>query len=104
LRSATWLPRQHNDRAAERRLGYFAGLKELGLDENPSLAMETQSGFAGVAHAVASLLEAHPTIDAIFFAADVMAVGALFDASPAAGKCRSESPSPASTMPIWCAT
>ncbi|HEY0185079.1 MAG TPA: LacI family DNA-binding transcriptional regulator [Rhodopila sp.] len=73
------LPRQDNDRAAERTLGYFAGLKELGLPEDPAIAMETQSGFAGGAHAVVRLLEIDPAIDAIFFAADVMAVGALFE-------------------------
>jgi LacI family gluconate utilization system Gnt-I transcriptional repressor len=73
------LPRQENDRAAERMLGYQAGLKELGQKDDPTLIMETQSGFPGGQHALITLLEADATIDAIFFSADVMAVGALFE-------------------------
>ena len=73
------LPRRDNDRASERRLGYSAGLMELGMAEESGITMETAAGFAGGAHALTHLLEAHADLDAIFFSADVMAVGALFE-------------------------
>lgn len=68
-----------NDRAAERRRGYLAGLRALGREALPDLALVAQPGFAGGADAVVALLARDPGIDAIFFAADVMAVGALFE-------------------------
>ena len=68
-----------NDRAAERRRGYLAGLRALGREALPDLALVARPGFAGGAEAVVALLARDPGIDAIFFAADVMAVGALFE-------------------------
>ncbi len=73
------LPVQTNDRAKERQLGYFAAMEELGLGVDPSLAVETEPGFQGGADALKRLVEACPTIQAVFFSADVMAVGALFE-------------------------
>ncbi len=68
-----------NDRSVERRRGYLAGMKALGLAAAPRLAAEAAPGFAGGADAVVRLVRRDPAIDAIFFAADVMAVGALFE-------------------------
>jgi LacI family gluconate utilization system Gnt-I transcriptional repressor len=68
-----------NDRARQRLEGYFAGIRELGLPQDASLAVETESGFKGGADALGRLTKVHPSIDAIFFTADVMAVGALFE-------------------------
>jgi LacI family gluconate utilization system Gnt-I transcriptional repressor len=73
------LPLRNNERAAERRRGYFAGLKALGFAAEPGWAIEAPPGFAGGADAIVRLIARDPSIDAIFFAADVMAVGALFE-------------------------
>lgn len=70
---------RNNDRARIRFEGYLAGIEELGLPQDPSRAIETESGLQGGADALKRLLATHPEIDAIFFAADVMAVGALFE-------------------------
>ena len=68
-----------NERSVERRRGYRAALKELGLPEDPAIITEAEPGFAGGVSAVVQLIERAPELDAIFFAADVMAVGALFE-------------------------
>ena len=73
------LPVHDNERSVERRRGYRAALKELGLSEDPAIITEAEPGFAGGVSAVVQLIERTPDIDAIFFAADVMAVGALFE-------------------------
>ena len=69
-----------NDRAAQRRLGYLAALQEAGLPESPNLMVEVPPlGLAEGAAALATLVERDRNIDAVFFAADVLAVGALFE-------------------------
>ena len=73
------LPVRSNDRAQKRVQGYFAAIRELGLPEDPGIAVEAESGFKGGADALRRLIELDPSIEAIFFAADVMAVGALFE-------------------------
>lgn len=73
------LPLRNNERSVERRRGYLAGLRELGLTALPNLMVEASPGFAGGVDAVVRLVQSDPAIDAIFFAADVMAVGALFE-------------------------
>lgn len=70
---------RNNDRALTRFQGYLAGIEELGLPQHQSQAIETESGLQGGADALKRLLATHPEIDAIFFAADVMAVGALLE-------------------------
>ncbi len=73
------LPQHENDRATQRALGYRAGLEAIGLPLVQRRILESEGGFAGGQHAVVNLLAADPAIDAIFFSADVMAVGALFE-------------------------
>jgi LacI family gluconate utilization system Gnt-I transcriptional repressor len=73
------LPLRDNDRSEERRRGYFAALQELGLPADPSLVLEAAGGFSEGADAVVRLVQAHPDLDAGFFAGDVLAVGALFE-------------------------
>ncbi len=74
------LPVRNNDRSVERRRGFFAGLRALGLAADRQAAIESEEpGFAGGAAALSHLTERDPALDAIFFAADVMAVGALFE-------------------------
>ncbi len=71
------LPLRDNDRAAERRRGFLAGLRALGREAGATV--EATGGLAGGADALVRLLDADPELDAVFFAADVMAVGALFE-------------------------
>jgi len=73
------LPLRDNDRSEERRRGYFAALKELGLPADPSLVLEAPGGFSEGADALVRLIQTHPGLDAAFFAGDVLAVGALFE-------------------------
>jgi LacI family transcriptional regulator, gluconate utilization system Gnt-I transcriptional repressor len=73
------LPLRDNDRSEERRRGYFAALQELGLPADPTLVLEAAGGFSEGADAVVRLVQAHPDLDAGFFAGDVLAVGALFE-------------------------
>jgi LacI family gluconate utilization system Gnt-I transcriptional repressor len=73
------LPLRDNDRSRERRRGYLAALKELGLPSEPGLILEADGGFAEGADALVRLMQTHPDIDACFFAGDVLAVGALFE-------------------------
>jgi LacI family transcriptional regulator, gluconate utilization system Gnt-I transcriptional repressor len=73
------LPTQNNERSVERRRGFFAGLRALGLAVDKEAAIEADPGFAGGATALSRLTARDPSLEAIFFAADVMAVGALFE-------------------------
>jgi LacI family transcriptional regulator, gluconate utilization system Gnt-I transcriptional repressor len=73
------LPLRDNDRSQERRRGYFAALKEMGLPVDPGLVLEATGGFAEGADAVVRLIQTHPGLDAAFFAGDVLAVGALLE-------------------------
>jgi LacI family gluconate utilization system Gnt-I transcriptional repressor len=73
------LPLRDNDRSEERRRGYFAALTEAGLPADPGLVLESPGGFSEGADAVVRLVQAHPDLDAGFFAGDVLAVGALFE-------------------------
>ena len=73
------LPLRDNDRSEERRRGYFAALKELGLPADPSLVLEAPGGFSEGGDALVRLVQTHPGLDAAFFAGDVLAVGALFE-------------------------
>lgn len=73
------LPLRDNDRSEERRRGYFAALQELGLPVDDSLVLEATGGFSEGADALVRLVNAHPDLDAGFFAGEVLAVGALFE-------------------------
>ncbi|MBV9834117.1 MAG: LacI family DNA-binding transcriptional regulator [Alphaproteobacteria bacterium] len=74
------LPLADNDRSRERRRGYFAALKDMGLPVDPGLVLEAAGGgFAEGAGAVVRLVQTHPKLDAAFFAGDVLAMGALLE-------------------------
>jgi LacI family gluconate utilization system Gnt-I transcriptional repressor len=68
-----------NERARLRRQGYRAALKEAGILHNPRLERCMPQGFAGGAQALVDLLETEPRLEAVFFAGDVFAYGALFE-------------------------
>ncbi len=69
-----------NRRARERQRGYLAGLKALGRAKDPMLMMEVPGGLTSGSHAMVDLMNRVPDVDAIFFAGDVLAIGALFEA------------------------
>ncbi len=73
------LPLADNDRSIERRAGYLEALAELGRDADPQLMLELPGGIGSGAEAVARLSALTPHADAIFFAGDVLAIGAVFE-------------------------
>lgn len=73
------LVRRENDRARERLRGYQAALTEFGRKPDNTLILERPAGFSSGAEAVVHLVERTPQVDAIFFAGDVLAVGAALE-------------------------
>jgi LacI family gluconate utilization system Gnt-I transcriptional repressor len=73
------LPSANNNRSLARRKGYRAALAEAGLPEEPRLMLEMPPGLPSGAEAVVRLVEGPVAADAIFFAGDVLAIGALFE-------------------------
>jgi LacI family gluconate utilization system Gnt-I transcriptional repressor len=69
-----------NRRARERLRGHLAALKALGMKKDPLLISEVGPGLTSGAHAMVDMLSRAPGVDAIFFAGDVLAIGALFEA------------------------
>ena len=69
----------NNDRARKRREGFLAGIRELGIAEDACFTTEAESGLQGGADAIKRIAKVAPSIEAIFFSADVMAVGALLE-------------------------
>ncbi|MET9440426.1 LacI family DNA-binding transcriptional regulator [Streptomyces sp. NPDC006610] len=57
--------------------GYHEALSQAGLDNGPSLVVEGDFTEASGKRAMATLLERHPEVDAVFVASDSMAAGAL---------------------------
>lgn len=74
------LDTRNNMRSRERLRGYRAALTALGRARNPGLVCEVQPGLTAGAHAMIEMMQRVPEVDAIFFAGDVLAVGALFEA------------------------
>jgi LacI family gluconate utilization system Gnt-I transcriptional repressor len=68
-----------NRRARERQRGYLAALRSLGLKKDPLLMSEVAPGLGSGAHAMVDMMTRAPDVDAIFFAGDVLAIGALFE-------------------------
>jgi len=68
-----------NPRARERRRGYLAALRALNLPQDPRIIYQTPLGFREGAEALSILTRNCPDIDAIFFSAELWAVGALLE-------------------------
>ena len=68
-----------NDRARDRRRGYDLALAAAGRKPDASLCVETTLDIDAGAQAMASLLQRHPDVRAVFCSADAIAVGALFE-------------------------
>lgn len=73
------LPIAHSDRLRERRRGFMAGLRAHGLGVDPRLSLEVEAGLESGGRAMAHMLELKLPLDAVFFAGDVLAAGALFE-------------------------
>lgn len=71
-------PRAQNDRADERWHGYREALAAAGLPIRPELEIETELGFEKGAQALDMLRTREKRLDAIFFASDTWAMGAVF--------------------------
>ncbi|WP_043360400.1 LacI family DNA-binding transcriptional regulator [Belnapia sp. F-4-1] len=73
------LPLAANERSRDRRRGYAAALDEAGLPYDPRLVLEVPPGLAAGVEALDRLLEGGGDPDAIFFAGDVLAIGAALE-------------------------
>ncbi|WP_256476101.1 LacI family DNA-binding transcriptional regulator [Siccirubricoccus soli] len=73
------LPLAANERSRDRRRGYEAALEEAGLPYDPRLVLEVPPGLAAGVEALYRLLEGGGEPDAIFFAGDVLAIGAALE-------------------------
>ena len=49
------------------------------MQVDPDMVLEAPGGFSEGGDALVRLIQTHPDIDAVFFAGDVLAVGALFE-------------------------
>ncbi|HYF18021.1 MAG TPA: LacI family DNA-binding transcriptional regulator [Ramlibacter sp.] len=68
-----------NVRARHRREGFELALRQAGITPAPHLMLEAPAGFDSGAAALAQLTSAEPKLQAIFFAGDVLATGALLE-------------------------
>lgn len=75
------LPIKHNDRAAKRREGYIAALEASGRQVDKSIILESQPGLRNGGLALARLIEARTGVDAVFLTGDVLAAGAVLEAT-----------------------
>ncbi|WP_207537808.1 LacI family DNA-binding transcriptional regulator [Sabulicella rubraurantiaca] len=73
------LPSAANARSRDRRDGFLEALAELGRPQDPRLMLEMPSGLVSGAEALARLMEGAEPPDAIFFAGDVLAAGAVLE-------------------------
>jgi LacI family gluconate utilization system Gnt-I transcriptional repressor len=70
---------QTNERARERKRGYRAALQELKIRYDPDLVVEAPLGFQEGADAMSLIMSRVPEVSAVFFAAELWAVGALLE-------------------------
>jgi LacI family gluconate utilization system Gnt-I transcriptional repressor len=68
-----------NPRAAQRHLGFFDALEELGQKPDKTRTVAVSRGFGGGTEAITYLEANLPDADALFCAGDVLAAGALFE-------------------------
>jgi len=68
-----------NDRARERRHGYLAALESRDIAPDEKLILAVPPGLGAGREALLELMKVRPRPDAIFFAGDVLAIGAAFE-------------------------
>ncbi len=66
-----------NDRATRRRQGYLAAMCEAGLSPESSWIREAEFSFGHGAEVMGELTDSHPNLEAVFYANDILAIGAL---------------------------
>ena len=74
------LPVKHNDRLRERRRGFLSALRAAGIEVAPAMVLEVDQGLESGGRALTHMLTIDPTVQAVFFAGDVLAAGAVFEA------------------------
>lgn len=72
-------PIGNNDRAAQRRKGFIRALEDLGLRKRPDTFLTSLFGLNAGAGALGEILARRPETDAIFFANDTLAAGAILE-------------------------
>ncbi|MBA1146481.1 LacI family DNA-binding transcriptional regulator [Ectothiorhodospiraceae bacterium WFHF3C12] len=72
-------PTTANDRAEQRLRGYRHAVRELGLDTDARLEREAKFSFHAGAERLVEMIAERPDVEAIFFANDILAIGALFE-------------------------
>jgi len=70
---------KNRDRIGALRKGFVAALRRAGLPIAPELLLEVGAGMESGAKALSLILETAPATQAIFFAGDVLAAGAVFE-------------------------
>jgi len=70
---------RNNDRLRERRRGFIMRLRKLGVEIDPALVLEVEPGLESGSRALARIVETDPRVNAVFFAGDVLAAGAIFE-------------------------
>jgi LacI family gluconate utilization system Gnt-I transcriptional repressor len=73
------LPVTRSERLRQRRNGFLAALRKAGVSIDAELVLETGAGLQSGARALSEILERAPDTEAVFFAGDVLAAGALFE-------------------------
>jgi LacI family gluconate utilization system Gnt-I transcriptional repressor len=73
------LPVKYSDRLRDRRAGFFAGLRKAGITIAPELILEVGPGLESGGKALGQIVDTDPEVDAVFFAGDVLAAGAIFE-------------------------
>ena len=73
------LPLNGNERVKERQRGYQAALAAATIARDDALIVETPGGFENGAQTLVHLMTIRPKVDAIFFAGDVLAIGAMME-------------------------
>lgn len=73
------LPVKNRERIKALRSGFVTRLRGAGIAVEPHLLFEVEAGLASGAHALARIMETAPRTQAIFFAGDVLAAGAVFE-------------------------
>jgi LacI family gluconate utilization system Gnt-I transcriptional repressor len=73
------LPVASSERLRQRRNGFLAGLRKAGIELDPALLLEVDAGLNSGAQALAEVLTRAPRTQAVFFAGDVLAAGAIFE-------------------------
>lgn len=68
-----------NDRASQRLEGYRSAMRDFGLRTAPSLEREAAFSFHAGAESLLDLLSHEPHMQAVFFANDILAIGALLE-------------------------